>query len=165
MKNRDAQEPIDLDEIGKDIKQRVKLVMRLRKLSQVDVERDLPIGQTTMSGWLQAGPRGRIPRSNMLSAFCKHYNINGHWMLTGDGDMELRPKKTTSEAYTQAGETVLGILERVIREIRATWAEGGNPAERVHELAGLVDALSGPTRRRLRAPARESAGPRARRPG
>jgi phage repressor protein C with HTH and peptisase S24 domain len=62
------------------------------------------VEKATLSGYLNLG---RLPNQKTLAAWVKAYDIDAHWLLTGEGDMFQKDKSYTIRRIGQnaAGET------------------------------------------------------------
>ncbi|MBN1547423.1 MAG: helix-turn-helix domain-containing protein [Syntrophaceae bacterium] len=78
---------------------------------------------------------GRMPSSENLIRICETFNVNINWLLTGDGEMELKSKKnheerkeTDLEEKMKEFEARLAILEKLLSESKPNpgrrWYDG-----------------------------------------
>ena len=72
-----------------DILARVRLVVDETKLSDTAFAAKIGLNQSTFSNLFQ---RGTIPRADVISAITNVFGIDSNWILTGRGEMHLRPE-------------------------------------------------------------------------
>lgn len=66
--------------------ERLRLALEHRERTQADLARDLGVGTATVSEWFT---RGRVPSGDVMLRLPSVLGISGHWLLTGEGAMEL----------------------------------------------------------------------------
>lgn len=107
--------------------------------SQAALGKRLGVAQGTISGWLT---EERLdPRASVLEAVAQKLDVNGHWLLTGQG--RRRALDTGTEAvYAEGVQEGLRRAENAIRALRATSTL--SEAERKGlEVIALRDKLAG----------------------
>jgi transcriptional regulator with XRE-family HTH domain len=65
--------------------ERLRLCLDERDFKQADLARELGIGVATVSEWFT---RGRVPGGDVVLRLPTVLQVNGHWLLTGEGPME-----------------------------------------------------------------------------
>lgn len=97
-------------------------VERLRKAieksgeTQNSLARKGVAGQTTIGTWL----KGRNPRPEALGRLVKALRINGHWLLTEEGDMHVLQSGGGDELFEAGLQAGLARAEAVFRSMRTT---------------------------------------------
>jgi len=66
--------------------ERLRQVLDDRAMSQADLARELGVGVATVSEWFT---RGRVPNGDVMLRLPRVLDVNGHWLLTGDGPSDL----------------------------------------------------------------------------
>lgn len=66
--------------------ERLRTALEHRERTQADLARDLGVGTATVSEWFT---RGRVPSGDVMLRLPHALGISGHWLLTGEGAMEL----------------------------------------------------------------------------
>lgn len=70
--------------------ERIRIARELRGLEQTELALrigiDGPGGNSTVSRW-ESGQH--MPRAEHLAALVRELNIDGHWLLTGDGSPQI----------------------------------------------------------------------------
>lgn len=99
----------------------------MRGGSQKALAPRLKVRQGTISNWMTDD--GLDPSSSALGAICAELGVNGHWLLTGEGDRYTAPAGG-GDALRRAGfEEGLGAAEAAIAALRAATA----PAPKIEE--------------------------------
>jgi transcriptional regulator with XRE-family HTH domain len=83
--------------------ERVREVLGSRRMSQVDLARELGVGAATVSEWFT---RGRVPNGDVMLRLPHVLAVNGHWLLTGEGPRELR-SGPEDDPYRRGAEDAL----------------------------------------------------------
>lgn len=65
--------------------ERLRLILDDREMTQADLARELGVGVATVSEWFT---RGRVPNGDVMLRLPHALEINGHWLLTGEGPRE-----------------------------------------------------------------------------
>lgn len=88
--------------------ERLRQVLEDRDMSQAELARELGVGMATVSEWFT---RGRVPNGDVMLRLPHALQVNGHWLLTGEG---------SSEQHAQDGDPYRrGAHEAVERMARA----------------------------------------------
>ena len=66
------------------ILERIKEVANQKGVTDRKMSMELDIAQTTVSNMFN---RDSDPRSDFLEKIVNRWNVNGHWLLTGEGNM------------------------------------------------------------------------------
>lgn len=84
------------------MKDRIKMVRLSDEiaLTQVDFGRRLGVTGATISR-LESGDRE--PTEQIILAIAREFNVNEHWLRTGEGEM-FRPQTTEQELYALLGD-------------------------------------------------------------
>lgn len=113
--------------IGAAIRRRIALVLKRRKVSQSEAARRLHCVPGMVSRWSNPSADGKVPGGVHLARFCKEFDVDANWMLTGRGAWEL---------HSNADERVEKMVDLVDRLERPAARSGGNkPARRVRRAA------------------------------
>lgn len=83
----------------------------------------LGVAQSTISGWL--GDEELDPRASVLAAVARELGINGHWLLTGEGE-KYSLSRGADEVYATGLAAGLRCAEDLIRAARAKDCTSGN---------------------------------------
>lgn len=76
------------------MKDRLKELRKVLNLKQRDIAERLGVDVSTVGGWESGRPASR----SGIRQLCKEYNINRHWLETGEGEMfEPDEKKLSAE--------------------------------------------------------------------
>lgn len=88
--------------------ERIRQVLDERQMSQADFARELGVGVATVSEWFT---RGRVPNGDVMLRLPAVLDVNGHWLLTGEGARNL-PWKAGGDPYRRGAEdALLGVSE------------------------------------------------------
>lgn len=71
---------------------RIKDIRAEKGMNQADFAKSLGIGQSTL-GMLEVGKRDILDRH--IKTICSIYDVNEHWLRTGEGEMFKQPKTFT----------------------------------------------------------------------
>ncbi len=106
--------------------------------SQTALAERLGVRQPTIWGWLNEGAVD--PKASVLEAVALTLGVNGHWLLTGQGDK--RELSVGGEVIFAAGvEAGLQQAQEVVNAIRATSAAPAPPDRFATETAQAATAL------------------------
>ena len=74
--------------------ERIKNIRKSLKLNQTEFGLRIGVKQTTVASW-ELG--NREPQDVVIKAICDTYNVNEHWLRTGEGEMfvEISHKEKT----------------------------------------------------------------------
>jgi len=124
------------------LSERIKLVIEILKVEKKLFAQAGGITAQSLSGYLAAI---REPGATCLEGWIRSFNINGHWLLTGEGNMLLSqdqpeissiPKEEFDEHLSQA--------QREMLTFRRIMAELGTPNEEIAK--GVMAIAMGKTR-------------------
>lgn len=93
---------------------RLREALQLRGLSQADLARRIGVGEATVSEWLT---RGRAPLGDVMLLLPEVLDVNGHWLLTGNGPREI-PDGEHPDLYRQGAQDVLADVMRLCEDLR-----------------------------------------------
>lgn len=99
--------------------QRIRRILEEKEISQAELARSLGVGQATVSEWFT---RGRVPNGHVLLRLPEVLDVNGHWLLTGEGSRV--PAGNGTELH---GEAVRAVLEEILsacHELQARYGIG-----------------------------------------
>ncbi len=126
--------------------------------SQTALAERLGIRQPTIWGWLNEGAVD--PKASVLEAVARTLGVNGHWLLTGDGDK--RELSVGGEVIFAAGvEAGLQQAQEAVRALRATSAVPAPPdrfAKATAQTETALGHLEAATQRLPKKKRRKSAG-------
>lgn len=95
--------------------------------SQAALGKRLGVTQPTVHGWLNED--GLDPKASVLEAVARVLGINGHWLLTGQGDK--RALSAGADVVFAFGvQTGLLRAEEAVRTLRATSADATEASDR-----------------------------------
>lgn len=125
--------------------------------SQNALAKRLRVAQPTISGWLTEDALD--PRASVLERVVRTLGVNGHWLLTGQGDQRVLSGggDVVFAAGVQAG---LSQAEEAIRRLRTISADAAAAASSLEALAMADQAAAGAHRPR-RGAGRSAHKPRA----
>jgi transcriptional regulator with XRE-family HTH domain len=73
---------------GESFKDRLRILAKVKEITQADIYKATDSNSTTVSNAFQGKHN---PRIDFVQSFLRAYpDINGHWLLTGVGEMFLR---------------------------------------------------------------------------
>lgn len=75
-----------------EMRDRIKLIRKKTNKTQAEFGAALGLSPTSAAAWEKKD--AQIPTESMQLLICKTFNINKHWLETGEGDMEEKPEKT-----------------------------------------------------------------------
>lgn len=92
---------------------RLRVLLKDRRMSQADLARDLGVGEATVSEWFT---RGRVPQGDVMLRLPHVLQVSGHWLLTGDGARELA-FQGDEDPYLRGVRDAVGRMGRSLDEI------------------------------------------------
>lgn len=115
-----------------DIKERIKELRGVLKLSQGDFGKPLGFSFATISGYERSGI---VPLSGVKS-ICNYYRVREAWLVSGEGEM-FEPEETTDDIERIAERYALpDVAVSILRGYLSLTAEDRNTlAELVHKMA------------------------------
>lgn len=93
--------------------ERLRLCLDDRDMSQADLARDLGVGVATVSEWFT---RGRVPSGEIMLRLPQTLQVNGHWLLTGEGPRELE-QHHGGDPYLRGAQDALARMARSVEEV------------------------------------------------
>ncbi len=111
---------------------RLKRALMLRGVTQSELARRLNVRQATISQWFNQEAPAQ-PKTEQLLRLPRVLEINGHWLLTGEGGLDDRP----TEAQVIL-EGIRRILETPRKPLLPADHEAAQRAARAHAEAGRV---------------------------
>lgn len=91
-----------------EISLRIKKIVNFTGLSDRAFAQSIDLPQTTFTNILL---KGTEPKSDVLRAIIEKYNINAHWLLTGEGEMFVPQAK---ENLPETGEVKIPVLSQKV---------------------------------------------------
>jgi transcriptional regulator with XRE-family HTH domain len=113
--------------------ERLRQVLDDRGLSQADLARELGVGVATVSEWFT---RGRVPNGDVMLRLPGALQVNGHWLLTGEGPRE-REQSPQGDPYLRGACDAIDRLRQALDDAARRF---GSAAQQPH--AGPPDAES-----------------------
>jgi transcriptional regulator with XRE-family HTH domain len=93
--------------------ERLRLVLDDRSMSQADLARDLGVGVATVSEWFT---RGRVPNGDVMLRLPLALEVDGHWLLTGEGPRELE-RDREGDPYLRGAQDALVRMGHCLEEV------------------------------------------------
>lgn len=129
---------------------RIQSTLDGRGVTQAVVAKSLGIRDTTVNSWY----RGRsTPDSVTIGRLCAVFGLNGHWILTGQGNPDAMVQQAVEQAdvvgslaYQAGGRAALammsGEIQKAVAAATKAWSTPAGPdpdqLRRVREAADLV---------------------------
>lgn len=66
------------------MKDRIKTIRKTLRLNQTDFGKKIGVKQTAVASY-ESG--ARVPLQTVVSSICREFNVNEHWLRTGEGEM------------------------------------------------------------------------------
>jgi transcriptional regulator with XRE-family HTH domain len=104
---------------------RLERLKQLGEFSDSELARAAGLNQTTVSAWFRDrnAPLGHVLARLPKALSRPHRKVNGHWLLTGEGEMYLGDDHETSpESYVRGAYAVLAEIEEALRGVRERMA-------------------------------------------
>lgn len=101
--------------------ERLRQLLEDRGMSQADLARELGVGVATVSEWFT---RGRVPNGDVMLRLPHALNVNGHWLLTGEGPRETE-RGRDGDPYLCGAQDALARMGRCLEEVSRRF--GGEP--------------------------------------
>lgn len=84
--------------------ERIKLIRNLNNLTQQEFADRLKINRSNIANYENGN---RVPVDAMVTLLCREFNINEHWLRTGEGEM-TRPVNRDAEIASFMGDVMRG---------------------------------------------------------
>lgn len=84
--------------------ERIKLIRNLNNLTQQEFADRLKINRSNIANYENGN---RVPVDAMVTLLCREFNINEHWLRTGEGEMS-RPVNRDAEIASFMGDVMRG---------------------------------------------------------
>lgn len=104
--------------------ERIKLIRNLNNLTQQEFADRLKINRSNIANYENGN---RVPVDAMVTLLCREFNINEHWLRTGEGEM-TRPVNRDAEIAAFMGDVMRGETADFRRRLVAVLAKL-DPAE------------------------------------
>lgn len=100
------------------LQSRLYMLLKHFDLNQLGLAKKIELGQSNISAWLD--DRRSVPTSVALYRLCSRLGISGHWLLTGEGSIDL-PNRTMSPsaAYSRGARAAVTEVEQALDVVRA----------------------------------------------
>lgn len=101
--------------------ERLALLKSLGEFSDSEISRETEVGQTSVSAWFR---ERNVPLGHSLARLPHALSrpqrrVNGHWLLTGEGEMYLPAEGETSpESFLRGGYAMLAEIEEALGKAR-----------------------------------------------
>lgn len=105
--------------------ERLRAVLRARQMSQADLARQLRISGTTVSEWFT---RGRMPHGDVMLRMPEVLEVNGHWLLTGQGSRDRVPS-ADADPYFLGAQHVLREMQTCLQRVEQHFAPRASSPE------------------------------------
>jgi len=106
-----------------DAKERLREARNFLKLSQEALALETGSQRTTIAGY-ESGVS--LPRSEFLRELCIKYGISPNWILTGQGDMLIKPPRESGSELSPVGYQVPLLRQKVSCGPGQTWEHEDN---------------------------------------
>jgi transcriptional regulator with XRE-family HTH domain len=93
--------------------ERLRQVLDDRGMSQADLARELGVGVATVSEWFT---RGRVPNGDVMLRLPQALDVNGHWLLTGEGPRD-RDDDAGGDPYQRGVRDALERMSRCLDDV------------------------------------------------
>lgn len=87
---------------GIALNERIKEIRKYFGLNQTDFGEKIGIKQTTVAGYENGT---RIPSDAVILSICREFQVDEHWLRTGEGEM-LRPMSRNDELAQFLGQVI-----------------------------------------------------------
>jgi len=114
---------------------RLRQALTVRGITQSELARRVEVRQATISQWFSSDAPAQ-PKAEQLIKLPRALEVNGHWLLTGEGTMDDRP----TEAQLIL-EGIRRILETPRTPLRPADAEESRRATKAHQQAARAQQL------------------------
>lgn len=104
--------------------ERIKLIRNLNNLTQQEFADRLKINRSNIANYENGN---RVPVDAMVTLLCREFDINEHWLRTGEGEM-TRPVNRDAEIASFMGDVMRGESADFRRRLVAVLAKL-DPAE------------------------------------
>lgn len=88
--------------------ERLRRAMDAAGMDQRTLARSLRVREATVSDWFG---KGILPRLDVMARVPGVLRVDGHWLLTGEGDMHRRERSAKEAAYDAMADVVRAIEE------------------------------------------------------
>ena len=118
----------------RELCRRIAFSISVRQLSQSEVARRVGCQQSVVSEWINGG---RAPSGLYLLRLPEALEVNGHWLLTGEGELDDTPANDADMPayYARGGLAALARIEQVLSETRAALLQQDDAIQRAARAA------------------------------
>lgn len=113
---------------------RIKELRKTLGLNQTDFGTRVGVKQTTVAGY-EGG--ARVPIDAVIASICREFNVNEHWLRTGEGEMFI-PVSQDEEFIQMMTDIEVSNDDRIKKLISAYWKL---PDEKKAVIWELIDSL------------------------
>ncbi len=113
---------------------RIKELRKTLGLNQTDFGTRVGVKQTTVAGY-ESG--ARVPIDAVIASICREFNVNEHWLRTGEGEMFI-PVSQDEEFIQMMTDIEVSNDDRIKKLISAYWKL---PDEKKAVIWELIDSL------------------------
>lgn len=113
---------------------RIKELRKTLGLNQTDFGTRVGVKQTTVAGY-ESG--ARVPIDAVIASICREFNVNEHWLRTGEGEMFI-PVSQDEEFIQIMTDIETSNDDRIKKLISAYWKL---PDEKKAVIWELIDSL------------------------
>jgi transcriptional regulator with XRE-family HTH domain len=103
--------------------ERLRMMLDDRGMTQADLARELGVGVGTVSEWFT---RGRVPSGDVMLRLPQTLEVNGHWLLTGEGPRELG-WEDGDDPYVRGARDALAQMNRCLAEVARRFPDALHP--------------------------------------
>jgi transcriptional regulator with XRE-family HTH domain len=98
---------------------KARMAERLRdvRMTQAEVARHAGVHENQVQRWISGSTR--VP-AEFLARYVEVVPVNPRWLLTGEGNPDT-PADATEAAYRAGAREVTGVLEDIVRDLRARY--------------------------------------------
>lgn len=96
------------------MKERIKLLRKLKKMNQTDFGKQIGVSQNAIAGY----ENGKINiTERVITDICRVYNVNEEWLVKGIGEMESTDKKQNIKDYIDKQITDNSTLNDALKKL------------------------------------------------
>lgn len=122
---------------GEELLRRIRLRFDQMGITKNELARRIGAAGPTVIEWFT---KGALPDGEKLARLPEALEVNGHWLLTGDGPM-LPPgsgTETADRAIRTGNQMVLGDVRRFVSDLEARYTKDESPSQRAAKVAGFA---------------------------
>jgi len=104
--------------------ERLRQVLDDRGMTQADLARELSVGVATVSEWFT---RGRVPNGDVMLRLPRAVDVDGHWLLTGEGPRER--KDSAGDPYLRGARDAMSRMRSSLEDVARRFGGDGSRSE------------------------------------